>query len=120
MLTGVALQLARGLLSGLSVEVERMRGNLDRYGDQLASEQVLAGLSQKLGKHAAQQIMHEILAPGSRDLHDVIGALEAAGVATAEEGRAWSARGCGEAGAMVDEVVARARRARASEPEEWV
>ena len=35
LLTGVALQLARRLLSGLVVDVEAMRTNLERYGDQL-------------------------------------------------------------------------------------
>jgi adenylosuccinate lyase len=70
LLTGVSLQLARHLLSGLSIEVDMMRSNLDRHGDNLASEQILAGLSQKLGKHAAQQLMHELLLPGSRDLED--------------------------------------------------
>jgi adenylosuccinate lyase len=120
LLTGAALQLARGLLSGLTVEVGAMRENLDRYGDRLASEMILAGLSRKIGKHAAQQLMHEILAPGSRPGSDVVGALAAAGAATAEEARAWASRGSAAAGEMVDEVVARARRARAAEPEGWV
>ena len=65
MLTGVALGLARRLLSGLVVNVETMRTNLNRYGDQLASEQILAGLTRRLGKHAAQRLMHDVLAPGS-------------------------------------------------------
>jgi adenylosuccinate lyase len=120
LLTGVALQLARHLLSGLDVEVDTMRGNLDRHGDRLASEHLLAGLSRKLGKHAAQQLMHVLLAPGSRDDSHLVDTLEAAGVATADEARSWTAAGVGAAGDMVDEVVARARRARAAEPEEWV
>ena len=45
LLTGAALRLARRLLSGLVVDVETMRANLDRFGDRLASERVLAGLS---------------------------------------------------------------------------
>jgi adenylosuccinate lyase len=120
LLTGVALQLAQHVLSGLSVEAETMRRNLDRHGDQLASEQILAGLSRKIGKHAAQQLMHELLAPGRREVHDVVDMLDAAGAATAEEGRLWASRSVGEASEMVDEVVARGRRARAAEPEEWV
>ena len=120
LLTGVALQLTRHLLSGLVVEAGTMQTNLDRHGDRLASEQVLAGLSRKVGKHAAQQLMHELLAPGSREVDDVVDVLAAAGAATAEEGRAWASLGVGEAGRMVDEVVARARRERATEPEEWV
>jgi len=97
-----------------------MRSNLDRHGDNLASEQILAGLSQKLGKHAAQQLMHELLAPGSRDLDDVVGAVVASGAATVEEGRAWASLNVGDAGEMVDAVAARGRHARATEPEEWV
>jgi adenylosuccinate lyase len=120
LLTGVALQLTRHLLSGLVVEAGTMQTNLDRHGDRLASEQVLAGLSRKVGKHAAQQLMHDLLAPGSREVDDVVDVLAAAGAATPEEGRAWASLGVGEAGRMVDEVVARARRERATEPEEWV
>ena len=41
-----------------------MRTNLDSHGDQLASEQMLAGLTRRLGKHAAQRLMHDVLAPG--------------------------------------------------------
>jgi hypothetical protein len=44
----------------------------------------------------------------------------ASGAATAEEGRAWASRNVGDAGGMVDAVAARARRDRATEPEEWV
>jgi adenylosuccinate lyase len=114
------LQLTRHLLSGLSVEVDTMRSNLHRHGDNLASEQILAGLSQKLGKHTAQQLMHELLAPGSRDLDEVVGAVVGSGAATAEEARAWVSRDVGATGGMVDAVATRGRRAHATEPEEWV
>ena len=65
LLTGVALGWPRGCSSGLVVDAEAMRANLDRHGDQLASEQMLAGLTRRLGKHAAQRLMHEVLAPGA-------------------------------------------------------
>jgi len=119
LLTGVALGLARRLLSGLVVEVESMRTNLESHGDQLASEQILAGLTQRIGKHAAQQLMHNVLAPGTTDVHDVVDALVAAGAATEQDGRAWTSWEVGDTGRMVDEVVARARRARSTEPETW-
>jgi adenylosuccinate lyase len=119
LLTGVALQLARHLLSGLGVEVETMRANLERFGDQLASEQILAGLSAKLGKHAAQSAMHDVLSPGSQNVHAVLDALVSDGLVTEDEGRAWVSWQVGDAPAMVDEVVARIRRARETEPEEW-
>ncbi len=118
LLTGVALQLGRHLLSGLGVEVETMRANLERFGDQLASEQILAGLSAKIGKHAAQSAMHDVLSPSSQSVHTVLDALVSDGLASKDEGRAWVSWQVGDAGAMVDEVVARARRARETEPEE--
>ena len=119
LLTGVALRLARHLVSGLDVDVEAMRANLERHGDRLASERILAGLSAKLGKHAAQTAMHEALSPGTRDVDGVIDTLVRAGLVTEDEGRAWASWQVGEAGPMVDQVVARARQARESEPEEW-
>jgi adenylosuccinate lyase len=119
LLTGVALQLARRLLSGLTVDVDAMRTNLERYGDRLASEQILAGLTAKLGKHAAQSAMHDALSPGSRDVDGVVDALVTEGIVTEDEGRSWAAWQVGDAGSMVDETVARARLARQAEPEEW-
>ncbi|HEY5878907.1 MAG TPA: adenylosuccinate lyase family protein [Nakamurella sp.] len=119
LLTGVALQLTGRLLSGLVVDADAMRRNLARHGDQSASEQILAGLSRSMGKHAAQRLMHEVLQPGSGDRHDVVEALVGAGVVTEQDARAWTSWQVGDAPAMVDEVVRRARLARASEPERW-
>jgi len=65
LLTGVALQVARRLTSGLVVDVEAMHANLTRHGDQLASERLLVGLAGRLGKHAAQELMHQSLEPGA-------------------------------------------------------
>lgn len=120
LLTGVALGLCRQLVSGLVVDADAMRRNLERHGDRLASEQILASLSPRLGKHAAQQLMHEVLAPGRRDVHDVVDALVAAGAATEDDRAAWTGSwSVGDAAGMVDDVVARARAARAAEPETW-
>jgi len=119
LLTGVALQLTRQLLSGLIVDVDAMRHNLDSHGDQLASERILAGLTPRIGKHAAQQLMHDILTPGAGDAHRVVDALVAAGAATEQDRQAWTSWEVGDAANMVDAVVTRARRARAAEPETW-
>jgi adenylosuccinate lyase len=119
LLTGVALGLARRLLSGLVVNVETMRANLERSGDQLASERILAGLTVRLGKHAAQRLMHDVLAPGTRDVHEVLDALVAEGVATEPDRGAWTTWEVGDAGRMVDDVVARARQVRSVEPDAW-
>jgi adenylosuccinate lyase len=120
LLTGVALQLAGRLLSGLVVEADAMRANLERLGDRWASERLLAGLTGRLGKHAAQRLMHETLAPGAGGTDSVVAAVVDGGVATAEECQEWLAGpAAGAAGAMVDEVVRRARAARAAEAESW-
>ena len=120
LLSGVALDLARRLVAGLVVDVDAMRSNLDRHGDQLASERLLAGLTGRLGKHAAQKLMHEVLSPGSTDVGRVVDTLVAAGAATEEDCQSWLARpATGAAGSMVDTVVGRARAARAAEPDTW-
>jgi adenylosuccinate lyase len=119
LLSGVSLAMARHLLSGLVVDRARMRANLERHGDRLASEQMLAGLTRRLGRDAAQRVMHDVLAPGSRDSHEVFDALLAEGVAAEQDRETWTTWQVGEAGAMVDEVVARARQARGTEPDSW-
>src|SRR3954451_1011610 len=120
LLTGTALQLARQLVSGLIVDPTAMRRNLANHGDQLASEQLLARLSRTLGKHAAQQRMHEILAPGSRDVRGIFEAMSAEGAVTEHDPEASPAVWVvGDAPHAVDNVVARARHARAGEPETW-
>jgi adenylosuccinate lyase len=119
LLTGAALGMTERLLSGLVVDAEAMRANLDSHGDRLASEQMLAGVTRRLGRHAAQRLMHDVLAPGSRDIHDVFDALVADGVATEQDREPWTTWQVGDAGRMVDEVVARARNARSLEAGPW-
>jgi adenylosuccinate lyase len=121
LLTGAALQLARRLVSGLVVDAEAMQRNLTSHGDKLSSEQVLAGLTGTLGKHAAQQLMHDVLAPGTRDVHQVFETLLAEGAVTEPDRGAPNAGwAIGDSARMVDDVVARGRRARAEEPETWL
>ena len=119
LLTGVALTMALRLVTGLVVDADAMRRNLERYGDQLASEQILAGLTARSGKHAAQRLMHQVLSPGSRDVHQVIDLLVAQGAATEEDRAAWTAWQVGDSGLMVDAVVARAREERARGDDTW-
>ena len=120
LLAGVALQLGRRLLSGLVVDVEAMQANLGRHGDQLVSERLLSALTPRLGKHAAQQLMHDVLRPGSDEAGQVVDAVVASGVATRQECESWTTGWpVGAAGSMVDAVVSRARAARAAEPETW-
>ena len=119
LLSGVALGMALRLLSGLVVDAGAMRTNLDRLGDQAASEQVLARLTRRLGRYAAQRLMHDVLVPGSRDVHEVFDVLVADGVVTEQDRELWTTWEPGDAGRTVDEVVARAQRARSVEQSTW-
>lgn len=120
LLTGVALQTSRELLAGLDVDAEAMRANLERLGDRWESERLLAGLTTRMGKHSAQGFLQDLLAPGTKDVSEVVAAVVATGAASAEECRQWLAGPpAGAAAAMVDAVVRRARAARAAEPETW-
>ncbi len=117
LLSGVALQTARSLLDGLVVDSAAMLANLGRFGDLPSSERMLAGLSRRLGKHRAQQLLHELI---SADTRDIGAALMAAAAASEAEVREWTdGWPIGTAGAMTDLVVRRAREARRTEPAEW-
>ena len=110
-LTAVALRLGTQLLAGLEVHPEAMAATVERFGG-LDSERILAGLTTRLGKHRAQQVLHEVLRD---DRADPAAALAERGIATAAEVAAWGAAGPVEAaGAMVDAVLARASAARAA------
>lgn len=116
LLVGTALSSARTLLDGLEVHVDAMAANLARHGDRLGSERVLAALAPRLGKHAAQGLLQEILAGGG----DLADELAARGLAGRDEVRGWLARPADRvAVAMVDATVARARAARDAEPDAW-
>jgi adenylosuccinate lyase len=108
LLAGTALELTRRMLTGLVVDPEAMRRNL---GAMAASEQLLATLAPSAGKHAAQDLLQRVLAAG--------GSLEEAAEAGGLDSADVPSPGPGAAGAMVDEVVRRARSARAAEPEVW-
>jgi len=119
LLSGAALTMAVRLASGLVVDAATMRANLESHGDQPASEQMLAGLTRRLGRSEAQRIMHDVLAPGTRNLHQVLDALVAEGVATEQDRETWTTHVVGDAARMVDDVVARAETARQTEPDSW-
>ena len=113
LLTGVALQTAIGLLSGLEVDVEAMAANVPAGA---GSERVLATLTARYGKHEAQARMHAAIQPGSGRP----AALEETGLLEAEELRVLLATpAIAGAQAMVDEVVARSRAARLAEDDRW-
>jgi len=102
LLTCTSLQLAVQLLGGLEVDEAAMRRNLDRL---VGSEQALALLTPRLGKHDAQAALHTALRAGGA-LEDLL-----PGVALSPD--------VGAAPQMVDLVAARARAARAREAVTW-
>jgi adenylosuccinate lyase len=108
LLTGAALDLARRMLAGLQVHPDAMRRNL---GTMAASEKLLATLAPSEGKHASQAHLQHVLAAG--------GSLEEVAASAGLNGSELLSPDPGAAGAMVDEVVRRARAARASEPVVW-
>ena len=76
-----------------------MRANLERPGRsaRLGADARRADRGDWAG-HAAQRVMHDVLAPGSRDIDEVLAALVVEGVATEEDRVAWSTWQVGDAG----------------------
>jgi adenylosuccinate lyase len=58
-MTGGLLAMMKYVLSGLSVDVPRMRSNLDLLGGFLLSERVMFALSEKVGKQTAHELVYE-------------------------------------------------------------
>jgi adenylosuccinate lyase len=109
LLTATATALAVELVEGLEVDATAMRHNLD---DNTLSEQALGVLSVRLGKHQAQTALQQALSTGLPLTEAVAGLLSPKEIVDL-------APSAGSAGEMVDHVVARARKARADEAEDW-
>ncbi|GAA3168102.1 adenylosuccinate lyase family protein [Blastococcus jejuensis] len=109
LLTATACALAADLLAGLEVDTEAMRRNLDDY---TGSEQALAVLTARLGRHDAREALQTALAAGRQTGRTMAEALRDAGLLDRGEDAAPDPDpgACGE---MVDLVVARARTERA-------
>lgn len=124
LLTSAALAFAVRLLEGLEVDVDRMSANLEARGGYPLSALAMRALSDRLGKHAAQDALYRATMRGldaNLSLRDALladdtiaSALETGAVDVELDPR----RALGAAPAMVDRVVAAARAARAAEPEE--
>jgi adenylosuccinate lyase len=143
LLATAALQITIGLLAGLTVNAEAMRGNLDRFGGYPASERALGLLAPRLGGRRAQERLQEAFGAGGAGasgagasgagaggagaggLGGLTGrsaeeALVEAGLFGPAEARELTAEpDTGSCQVMTDLVVERARAARAAEPEEW-
>jgi adenylosuccinate lyase len=115
-LTVTALAFAHRLVDELEVDTEAMSRNLASGGELLTSEQVLVGLSRRLGKHAAQATMAGVMTDGSARARGLVAAVAQASGEDVERVREWSrASAVRGAAQMVDDVVARAERLRAEE-----
>ncbi|HEX3538975.1 MAG TPA: adenylosuccinate lyase family protein [Acidimicrobiales bacterium] len=113
--TGTALQLTLQILSGLEVDTARMAANVASQSAAITSEQVLAALSVQVGKHQAQAMMQAALHgedPAAAPVLGAVAAPEGPGIGAPVEVPP-------AAPAMVDEVVRRARAARAAETKTW-
>jgi adenylosuccinate lyase len=120
LLATAALQLAIGLLAGLTVDVEAMRRNLEHRHGYPASERALALLAHRLGPRHAQERLQEALGSGAAAGLTAAQALAAARLLSPNEARQLTAApDTGSCPAMTDLVVERARAARAAEPQEW-
>jgi adenylosuccinate lyase len=127
LLSGTALDVAKRLLSGLRVDPVAMLRNLGAGGGMAASERVLSALAPIAGKHRTQQVLQAVLG-GARDaglsLEEALATSELwNGLPEPTRGAALGQLsdpvGAGASGAMVDEVIRRARAARVAEPERW-
>jgi adenylosuccinate lyase len=123
LLTMTALDLAKPLLEGLEVDETRMAGNASAGGGFAASEALLAALAPRVGKHRAQDLLQRVLSEArqqGRSLEEAATGSEVAGEIPSGELRSLLERPrTGAAGAMVDEVVRRARERHGTEPEAW-
>jgi adenylosuccinate lyase len=123
LLTMTALDLAKPLLEGLEVDETRMARNASAGGGFAASEALLAALAPRVGKHRAQDLLQRVLGEArqqGRSLEAAATGSEIAGEIPSDELRSLLERPrTGAAGAMVDQVVRRARERRATEPEAW-
>jgi adenylosuccinate lyase len=119
LLAAAALQVADGLLAGLTVDAEAMRRNLARHGGYPVSERALALLAPRVGARRAQELLQEAFGLDAVGI-DAEEALVRAGLFGAQEARELTAQpDAGSCPEMADLVVQRARAARAAEPEEW-
>jgi adenylosuccinate lyase len=105
LLTAAATSLAVDLLAGLEIDAAAMRAHID---DAVLSEQVLALLAPRLGRHVAQQRLNDVLAADGAPARPLRDLVVAAGLLSTDEA-AGLQPDSGQAGAMVDVVVQRAR-----------
>ena len=112
-LTAGALQQARTLLSGLEVDAERMRANLQITAGLISTEAVMMGLAPHLGRQRAHDLVYDISRQAStsgRSLLDLLTENEEISAALDRQALAKlldPAEYLGLSGEMVDRVLSR-------------
>ncbi len=107
-----ALKQTRFILAGLEVDAERMRANIDMTNGLVMSEAVMMGLGPYIGREYAHDLVYDLCREAIRDnrqLVDVLAAHPEIGrhVTRAQlEGFCDPANSLGQAGVMVDRVLA--------------
>jgi 3-carboxy-cis,cis-muconate cycloisomerase len=115
-LTAGAVAHARAIAEGMTVDVKRMRRNLDATGGLVLAEAVMMALAERIGRNAAHDLVHhasDAALAGPRPLADVLAEDPAVArhLDEAELRRLLDpALYVGEAMAVVDRVVERAMR----------
>lgn len=118
---GAALHKTRLILSGLRVNAERMRQNLDLLRGLLLSEAVMLALAEHIGRQHAHEIVYEVAMPAFERGEHLLDALAADPRVTRYLDRAAIAdllrpeRYVGLAPQLVDALVAQTRRERTAE-----
>jgi adenylosuccinate lyase len=113
LLTGAALSFGCRLLEGLEVDVERMAANVAAQGGYVMSEPVMRALADRVGKHAAHEMVYEAAMVGQQRGVDLASALLADARVTAHLGPGDitalldPAGALGSAPAFVDRVLGR-------------
>ena len=112
-LTAGALKQARAVLEGLEVDAARMRANLDLTNGLVMSEAVMMGLGPHIGREYAHDLVYDICREAIRQHRPLLDLLAAHPEVSRHLDRAALAKLCdpanylGQAGVMVDRVLAR-------------
>ncbi len=114
-LTAGALKQTRFVLDGLEVDTARMRANIDITNGLVMSEAVMMGLGPYIGREYAHDLVYDICRKAIREDRPLLDLLAENPEITRHLDRAALARLCdpvnylGQAGVMVDRVLARRR-----------
>ena len=112
-----ALKQTRFVLEGLEVDPARMRANLDLTNGLIMSEAVMMGLGPYIGREYAHDLVYDICREAIRQNRPLLDLLAENGEVSRHLDRAALARLCdpgtylGQAGTMVDRVLAQRRHA---------